>query len=71
MLHRPEQVEITREEFKTIEKSLKNAEFQEMLGDYMMEISDRKNKDEYDEYLRQMKREGELPKVGHQIDLYL
>lgn len=33
-----------------------------LLNEYMIEISDPKNKNEYDEYLRQMEREKELPK---------
>lgn len=63
MLHRPGKVDITKDEFKTIAKNLKNEEFQELLGDYMLEVSDPANKDEYDQYLQQMKKEGELPAV--------
>lgn len=65
MLHRPGKVDITKDEFKKIAENLKNEEFQELLGDYMLEVSDPANKDEYDEYLQQMKREGELPAVRY------
>lgn len=41
---------------------MKQPEFMGLLSDYMMEISDPKNKDEYDEYLQQMKKDRELPK---------
>ena len=53
---------LSREELKKIEKSMKRPEFMGLLNEYMMEISDPKNKNEYDEYLKQMEREGELPK---------
>ena len=33
-----------------------------LLSEYMVEISDPKNKEEYDQYLKQMEKEGELPK---------
>jgi dynein assembly factor 2 len=33
---------------------MKRPEFMGLLSDYMMEISDPKNKDEYDEYLKQL-----------------
>lgn len=32
------------------------------MSDYMKEISDPKNREEYDEYLKQLERERELPK---------
>jgi len=53
---------MSREDLKKIEKSMKNPEFMGLLNEYMVEISDPKNKNEYDEYLRQLEREKELPK---------
>lgn len=53
---------LTREQLKKIEKSMKKPQFMGLLNEYMIEISDPKNKNEYDEYLRQMEREKELPK---------
>lgn len=40
-----------------------------LLNEYMIEISDPKNKNEYDEYLRQMEREKELPKHMKIVEL--
>lgn len=40
-----------------------------LLNEYMIEISDPKNKNEYDEYLRQMEREKELPKNMKLVEL--
>jgi dynein assembly factor 2 len=57
-------VQMTREEFKKLKKSMKDEKFHELLGDYMKEISDPKNVAEYDQYLEQMKGDGELPEVG-------
>lgn len=54
---------MTREEFKKLRKSMKDEKFHELLGDYMKEVSDPKNTDEYDQYLEQMRSEGELPEV--------
>lgn len=56
------QFEFTRDEIKSIEKAMQQEEFRDMLGDYMMEISDPANKEEYDRYLYQMENENELPK---------
>ena len=53
---------LTRDDLKKIEKSMKRPEFMGLLNEYMVQISDPKNKNEYDEYLRQMQREKELPK---------
>lgn len=63
-MHRPAKVDISKEEYRTIAKNLKDEKFQELLGDYMLEVSDPGNKSEYDEYLKQMKNEGELPAVS-------
>jgi len=42
---------ITKDEFKKIEKAMKRPEFGELMSDYMKEISDPKNREEYDQYL--------------------
>jgi len=67
MHHRASDINITKEEYKNLLKNMKDEKFHELLGDYMLEISDPKNKDEYDEYLQQMQKEGELPKVRNSI----
>ncbi|KAL4506552.1 hypothetical protein ABPG72_000123 [Tetrahymena utriculariae] len=54
--------DMTKDEFRKIEKAMSKPEFMGMLNDYMIEISDPKNKDEYDEYLKQLQKEGDLPK---------
>lgn len=41
---------------------MRKPEFMGLLNEYMVEISDPKNKQEYDDWLRQMERENELPK---------
>ena len=64
MHQRNSKVNISKDEFKKIEKSIQNPEFREMLGDYMLEISDPKNQAEYDQYLEQLKNEKELPDVS-------
>lgn len=60
---------MTREEFKKLKKSMKDEKFHELLGDYMKEISDPKNMAEYDQYLEQLKSEGELPEVGQLLTI--
>mgnify|MGYP000940705261 FL=1 len=41
---------------------MRKPEFMGLLNEYMVEISDPKNKKEYDDWLKQMESEGELPK---------
>lgn len=53
---------ISREDLINLKKSMKDPKFKELLGDYMLEISDPGNKQENDAYLRQLENEGELPK---------
>lgn len=53
---------MNREEFNKIKQSLKDPNFHDILQDYMLEISDPKNKQEHDEYLLQMQKDGDLPK---------
>lgn len=43
---------ITREEFAKLKKSIKDPQFGNILNEYMLEVSDPKNKEEHDEYLR-------------------
>lgn len=53
---------MTREDFNNLKKAMKDPKFKDLLGDYMMEISDPNNKAEADAYLRQLETDGELPK---------
>lgn len=48
---------------------MKRPEFMGLLNEYMIEISDPKNKIEYDQYLRQMESEKELPKHMKIVEL--
>lgn len=41
---------------------MKDPKFGEILGEYMLEVSDPKNKEEHDNYLKQLEKDGELPK---------
>ena len=45
---------------------MERKEFQDMLGDYVDEISDPKHRPEHDQYLREMEERGELP-AGTQL----
>eukprot|EP01017_Pseudomicrothorax_dubius_P049632 TRINITY_DN9254_c0_g1_i4.p1 TRINITY_DN9254_c0_g1~~TRINITY_DN9254_c0_g1_i4.p1 ORF type:complete len:141 (-),score=38.76 TRINITY_DN9254_c0_g1_i4:607-1029(-) len=57
-----ENIEITQEEARRITEAMKDPKFREMLADYMDEISDPKNKEEYNLYLEQLENQQELPK---------
>ncbi len=43
---------ITRQDLNKIKQSIKDPKFRDILHDYMLEISDPKNKEEQDKYLR-------------------
>ena len=46
-------VKLTKEEQDRLSEAIKKPEFQELMNDYMQEISDPKNREEYDQYLKQ------------------
>jgi dynein assembly factor 2 len=52
---------MTAEEVKSFTEAMKKPEFRDLLNEYMDEISDPKNKDEYEEYLKQLEENDELP----------
>lgn len=52
---------ISREEMMKIKDSFGKPEFQNLLSDYMYEISEPKNVNESNEYLLQLEKEGQLP----------
>eukprot|EP00743_Colponemidia_sp_Colp-15_P001308 GILK01001432.1.p1 GENE.GILK01001432.1~~GILK01001432.1.p1 ORF type:complete len:395 (-),score=84.64 GILK01001432.1:167-1294(-) len=52
---------MTDDEAKKISSAMENPEFRRLLKEYVDEISDPKNKKEYDDYIRQMEQQGELP----------
>jgi len=41
-------IDLTRDETRKITQAMKQPEFLNLMNDYMLEISDPKNKDEYD-----------------------
>ncbi len=51
---------MTAEEQKSLQNAMKKQEFRSLLDDYMREISDPKSKAEYEQYLDQLEREGNL-----------
>lgn len=56
-----EDINISNQEMQSISEAMKKPEFVEMLGEYMNEISDPANREEYDQYLRQLEKEDDLP----------
>lgn len=54
--------EISREDLQMLNKSMKDPKFHDILGEYMLEVSDPNNRAEHDQYLRQLQNDGELPK---------
>jgi hypothetical protein len=52
---------ISRQEMMKIKESFAKPEFQNLLSDYMYEISEPKNLNENNEYLLQLEKEGQLP----------
>jgi hypothetical protein len=53
---------LTRTEVQNIKNSFKDPKFHSLLGDYMMEISNPNNVEEQNQYMRQLLKEGQLPK---------
>ena len=51
------EVQLTKEEQERLSEAIKKPEFQELMNDYMQEISDPKNREEYDAYLKQCEEE--------------
>ena len=54
-------VELTKSEMDNLSQAMKKPEFINLLQDYVNEISDPKNKEEHEAYLKQMEESGELP----------
>mmetsp|Transcript_3509 Transcript_3509/g.7282 ORF Transcript_3509/g.7282 Transcript_3509/m.7282 type:complete len:634 (+) Transcript_3509:26-1927(+) len=54
-------LDLTESELKSLTSAMKKPEFRSLLNDYLEEISDPKNKAEYDAYLEQLEASGELP----------
>ena len=54
-------MDITKKELTNFTKAMGQTEFQNLMGDYVNEISDPKHRPEHDQYLREMEGRGELP----------
>lgn len=57
----PNNFPMSAEEIKSFSKAMEKEEFRDLLNEYMDEISDPKNKDEFEQYLKQLEENGELP----------
>jgi dynein assembly factor 2, axonemal len=55
-------LKLTKEEETRLTKSFKEPEFKKLLGEYMQEISDPKNRAEYEQYINQMESDDKVPK---------
>ena len=54
-------VNITRQELKTITRAMGDDKFKEMMSEYVDEISNPKHRPELDQYLRELESRGEMP----------
>jgi len=55
-------MDISKQELKAFTKAMEHEEFKNIMNDYVKEISDPKNQSEYEQYLRQLEEQGDLPK---------
>ena len=61
MAHSSANFAFTEGELSALNKAMKKPEFRSLLNEYVDEISDPKNKDEYEAYIKQLEQGGELP----------
>ena len=54
-------LDMSRQEMGTFAKAMKDSEFQNIMSEYVDEISDPKHREEQDKYLYEMKEKGEMP----------
>lgn len=54
-------LKMTKNEMKGLIKAMESNEFKDIMGEYVQEISDPKNKAEQEQYLKQLEDQGELP----------
>eukprot|EP00750_Incisomonas_marina_P015170 INCI18103.3.p1 GENE.INCI18103.3~~INCI18103.3.p1 ORF type:complete len:820 (+),score=182.98 INCI18103.3:409-2868(+) len=54
-------LDITAEEADSLKKAFQKPEFRTLFQDYLQEISDPKNKKEYDDYLQSLEAKGQVP----------
>ncbi|CAD7970826.1 unnamed protein product [Amoebophrya sp. A120] len=53
--------DLTTDDVSRINKAMKTEQFGNLMQDYLDEISDPKNRDEYDQYMEQLEEKGEMP----------
>jgi len=58
---------ITKEEADKFREAFKKKEFRDLFTDYVQEISDPKNREEYEAYLRQAEAQNKVPKGVHLV----
>jgi hypothetical protein len=54
-------INMTKEEAERIDDCMKKPEFSDLFKEYIDDISNPDNMDEYDQYLRQLEEQGEIP----------
>ena len=54
-------LDITDTEADNLKKAFEKPEFRDLFNDYLQEISDPKNKKEYDDYLNSLEQQGRVP----------
>jgi hypothetical protein len=60
-------MDISRKELGNFTKAMDKEDFRDILGDYVQEISNPENAVEYEQYLKQMQEQGDLPHGTHLI----
>ena len=55
-------LKLTKEEEDRLTSAFKEPEFKKLMGEYLQEISDPKNKAEYDQYINQLEKDNKVPK---------
>ena len=60
--HTKDDLKLTNDEEKRLTKAFKEPEFKKLLGEYMQEISDPKNRAEYEQYIAEQERDKKVPK---------
>ena len=55
-------LKLTKEEEDRLTSAFKEPEFKKLMGEYLQEISDPKNKAEYDQYINQLEKDNKVQK---------
>ncbi len=59
-LYEGRKMDISKKQLHNFTKATKETDFQNLMGDYVDEISDPKHRPEHDQYLREMEERGDL-----------